>query len=152
MSAEPAVRVQPPPPAVLLVVNPVMRRLLRSRLAGALPASMAVLELTGRRSGRQVVVPVGVHDLGEQRVVFTGAPWRLNFEGGRAATVQRGTSRRTGRGLLVSEPEAVADALAEAIDRYGARNLAIRAPRGHEITRDDLVRLRHHMVRLDLDD
>ena len=149
MTAAAAVRLAPPPPAVLRVVNPLMRRLLKSPCAGVLPSAMAVLEFTGRRSGRSLSVPVGVHDLGDRRVVFTEAPWRRNFTGGRDVAVRRGPDRRECVGVLVEDAEAVTDALAEAVARFGARNLAILSPKGHRITRDDLKLLRRSMVRLE---
>lgn len=148
----PPVRVQPPPQAVLRAVNPVMRLLLRSPLAARLPAAMAVLEFTGRRSGRRFVVPVGVHEVRGHRVVFTEARWRHNFAGGRDVTMQRGRLRRCGRGLLVEDPCAVADALAVAIEQVGARNLAMRTQPGRQVTYDDLVRLGRGMIQLDLDE
>lgn len=151
MSDQPALRVQPPPPAVLRVVNPVIRLLLRSPLSGRMPAAMAVLEFTGRRSGRRLSVPVGVHEVDDGLVVFTEAAWRHNFTGGREVAVRRGAARRRGRGVLVEDPEAVADALGSAIQRVGIRNLAMRAAPGHQITRDDLVRAGRTMVRLELD-
>ena len=145
------VRLQPPPKPVLVVLNPVLRRLLRSPLAPRLPAPMAVLEYTGRRSGRAYATCVGVHELAGGPVVFTEAPWRHNFAGGREVAVRRGSRRRTGRGVLVEDPEAVLDALEQAVQRVGPRGLAIAAPRGHVVTREDLRRLDRKLVRLELD-
>ena len=150
MNHEPAVRLQPPPPAVLRLVNPVLRTLLLSPLGGRLPPLMAVLVFTGRRSGRRFAVPVGVHELAAGPVVFTEARWRLNFAGGREVSVRRGRQHREGRGVLVEDLEAVAQALAEAVERVGARDLALRTTPGHEITREDLLALDRRMVRLEL--
>lgn len=149
---EPAVRVQPPPKPVLRVVNPVMRVLLTSPLAARMPPAMALLEFTGRRSGRRLAVPIGVHEVEDGPVVFTEAGWRHNFAGGREVTLRRGRRRRHGRGVLVEDPEIVADALGIAIERVGARNLAMRTAPGRQITRHDLVRLGRKMVRLELND
>ena len=152
MDQEPAIRVQPPPRAVLRVVNPVMRLLLTSPLAARLPRSMALLEFTGRRSGRRLAVPVGVHEVEDGLVVFTEAAWRHNFAGGRDVTLRRGPTCRQGRGVLVEDPQAVAVALGDAVARVGARNLAMRTAPGRQITHDDLVRLGRRMVRLELQD
>jgi hypothetical protein len=142
----------PPPPAVLRVVNPLMRRLLVSPLANRMPPAMALLEYEGRRSGKQFAIPVGVHDVdGNGSVVFTEAPWRRNFEGGRELTLSRGRNRRPGRGILVEDPEAVADALVAAVAKVGPRGLAMTASPGHDITRDDLLRLGRTMLRVELD-
>lgn len=152
MHPEDTVRLSPPPPAVLRVVNPVMRRLLVSRLANRMPPVMAVLGYSGRRTGQQFAIPVGVHDVDDQgSVVFTEAPWRRNFEGGRKLTLYRGSSRRHGRGVLVEDPEAVADALMAAVAKVGPRGLAMRTAPGHQITREDLLRLGRTMLRVQLD-
>ena len=151
MSEEPAVRMAPPPAALLRVLNPVFRRLLRSRLADRMPAAMAVLEFTGRRSARPFAVPVGVHDVPGGPVVFAEGRWAVNFEGGREVTLVRGRTRRHGRGTRVHDPGAVATALGVALARVGARNLAMKAAPGRRVTHDDLLRLGRGMVRLDLD-
>lgn len=146
---EPAVRLTPPPAAVVRAVNPGLRRLLRSPVAGFLPAPLAVLELTGRRSGRRLAVPVGLHDVGEAGpVVFTEGAWRHNFAGGRDVVVSRGAQRRSATGLLEEDPEAVARALGVAVQRYGARSLAMTAAKGRQVRHEDLLRLGRGMVRL----
>lgn len=150
MDQEPAVRLQPPPAQFVKIVNPVIRRLVTSPLGSRMPPALAVLDFTGRKSGRRLLVPVGVHEVATGRVVFTEAAWGRNFLGGRDVVVQRGRDRRPWRGVLVEDPHAVADALDDAIQRYGARNLALKATPGREITHDDLVRLGRSMVRLEL--
>jgi len=129
-----------------------MRRLLTSPLAGRMPAAMVVLGFTGRRSGRRFAIPVGMHEVTNASVVFSEASWHRNFTGGRAVTVTRGRDRRQGRGVLVDDPDVVADALGVAIDRFGARNLAMRTTPGRQVTHDDLIRVGRGMVRLELDD
>ena len=143
-------RLAPPPPAVLRVVNPVLRRLLLSPLAPRLPAPMTVLEFTGRRSGRRFTVCVGVHELDDGPVVFTEARWRRNFTDGRDLVLRRGRQRRAGRGLLVEDPDAVAHALAQAVARVGPEGLVLKVAKGHEITYEDLRGLGRSMVRLEL--
>ena len=150
MTAAAAVRLAPPPPAVLRVVNPLVRRLLTSPCAGVLPSAMAVLEFTGRRSGRHFAVCVGVHEVVGGPVVFTEATWRLNFAEGRDVVLRRGGQRRAGQGVLVEHPEEVATALGQAVERVGPGGLALRVAPGHHVTHDDLRRLGRSMVRLDL--
>ena len=144
------VRLQPPSKPVLKVLNPVLRRLLLSPLAPRMPAPMAVLEFAGRRSGRRFAVCVGVHEVDGGPVVFTEAPWRHNFADGRDVLLRRGGHRRPGRGLLVEDPEAVAHALGQAVERVGPGGLALRVAPGHEVTHEDLRRLGRSMVRLEL--
>ena len=149
--SEPPVRLQPPPRAVVRVVNPVVRRLLTSPLGSRLPATLHLLEFTGRRSGRRFSVPVGVHEVAGGPVAFTEAAWRSNFAGGRELLVRRGRSVRRGSGELVSDAEVVADALAQALAAVGPQGLGLRTAPGHVVTRDDLVRLGRGLVRLRLD-
>lgn len=151
MDQQPTVWMQPPPRQVMRVVNPVLRRLLVSRFAFLLPPAMSVLEFTGRRSGRRFSVPVGVHEVRYDLVVFSEAGWRRNFADGREVTVRRGRQRRHGRAVLVEDPAKVAAALGVAVERIGARNLAMRTAPGHEITRQDLLRLGRGMLRLELE-
>lgn len=150
MDDQPAIWVQPPPKAVLRLLNPMLRLVLTSPLAARMPPALAVLEYTGRRSGRRFVVPVGVHEVEQGLVVFTEAGWRRNFEGGRDVTLRRGRHRRHGRGVLVEDPDTVATALATAIERVGVSNLAMRTAPGRQITHDDLVRVGRSMIRLEL--
>jgi hypothetical protein len=51
----------------------------------------------------------------------------------------------------VSDAEAVADALAQALAAVGPQGLGLRTAPGHVVTRDDLVRLGRGLVRLRLD-
>lgn len=152
MDSEASVWMSPPPPAVLRMVNPVVRRLLVSSLGSRMPPAMAVLEFVGRRSGKLFAIPVGVHDVDRDgSVVFTEAPWRRNFEGGRVLTLRRGSNQRRGIGVLVEDPEIVADALVAAVAKVGVRGLAMKAAPGHQVVREDLLRLGRNMLRIQLD-
>ena len=117
-----------------------------------MPLAMAVLEFVGRRTGKLFAIPVGVHDVdGDGSVVFTEAPWRRNFEGGRVLTLRRGNNQQRGRGILVDDPEIVADALVAAVAMVGVRGLAMKAAPGHQVTREELLRLGRNMLRIQLD-
>src|SRR5207244_1878970 len=76
------VRHRPPPAALLRVLNPTVRASLGTPLWRLFPSWMAVLEFSGRRSRRQLRVPVGIHDVHGTPTVFTDRPWRLNFAAG----------------------------------------------------------------------
>ena len=58
---EPAVTVSHPPDRLLRAVNPALRFLLRTPLAGGARKQMMVLNFTGRKSGRQYLIPVSAH-------------------------------------------------------------------------------------------
>jgi F420H(2)-dependent quinone reductase len=55
------------------VVNPVVRAVLRSPAHGLLSGHLALLTVTGRRSGRTFTFPVGYHRDGER--VTIGVDW-----------------------------------------------------------------------------
>ncbi len=61
------------PPLILVrVMNPIMRVVLRTVL-GRLVRPFALLEFTGRRSGRRFLVPVGWHEIDSGHFAFTPA-------------------------------------------------------------------------------
>ena len=72
------VRLRPPPAAVLRVLNPMVRASLGTPFWRLFPSWMAVLEFSGRRSRRQLRVPVGLHDVHGTPTLFSERPWRLN--------------------------------------------------------------------------
>ena len=68
-----------------LVVNPVVRTLLRSPAHRLLSGSLLLLDYTGRRSGRRYVLPVAHAAAGDDLVVVIVQPttktWWRNFDG-----------------------------------------------------------------------
>jgi hypothetical protein len=96
---------RPPPWLTNRLLNPLVLQLARTRLAPHLP--VAVLRVTGRRSGRRFDVPLGVHRVGEQRLVFTNAVWRLNFRGGASAELLAKGHRSAVHVSLVEDPAEV---------------------------------------------
>jgi hypothetical protein len=130
----PAIEHQPPHRSLLAVVNPVFAALLRSPLHGLLDAAfrpqLLVLDITGRRTGRQYRVVVGRHQIGGALVVFTAMPWRLNARGGADVDVTYNGRMTRAHAVLVEDPDRVADAYAAEIQRIGwkaaQRQLGIR--------------------------
>jgi hypothetical protein len=105
------VRLAPPPAPVLRVVNPLMRRVLPSPL-GRLLGTMALIEFTGRRTGRRIRTPVSWHLVNGVAHTTTDLPWRWNFAGGAPVTVTYRGRAFTGRAVLLEmSPEQVADVL-----------------------------------------
>jgi hypothetical protein len=135
-----------PPRAVLRVLNPIVKTLLRTPASHAIP-QIALLEFRGRRSGRRLSVVVGWYTVGDTRVVFTPAPWRWNFAGGAAATVRFRGLDEDHVGTLELDPATVAGAL-HAVIRAGTSPsaLGLRVPAGHTVTAGDVVRTRRAMV------
>ena len=114
-----------PPEALLRVLNPVMRWLLRSPLGGPARKQIMVLRFTGRKSGRAYEVPVSAHRIGGDLYALTGAGWRLNFRGGAGADVYLDGRTTRMRGELLDEPDVAAPIYARRIAEVGVQ----RAPR-----------------------
>jgi hypothetical protein len=143
-----AVRDARPPTAVLRVLNPVMRTVLRTPL-GRLVRPFSLLEFTGRRSGRRYRVPAGWHEVDGIAVVVSPAPWRANFAGGLPVTVRRHGRAHAMTGTLVTDREAVATTLQSLLDSGTApRELGLQIPKGHEVSADDVVAVDRAVIEL----
>jgi len=132
----------PPPPAVLKAMNVAMRPLLRSRLGGRFGGVM-LLEFRGRRTGRNLSVPVNLNLVDGVPMAFTTAPWRYNFAGGAAVTVtHRGAVYETTGTLVPMSPEAMGHAVRQSLDNGGsAQRLGIKTARNHDPTAAELASL-----------
>ena len=80
------------------VVNPFVRAVLSSRLHRLLSRGLALITVTGRRSGRQYTFPVGYHQDADRVIVSVGWPerkrwWRNLRHGGRVEMRIRGKRR-----------------------------------------------------------
>jgi hypothetical protein len=141
------------PPEALLrrFANPVLRAVLSSPLRRLVGPSLAVLEFSGRKTGRRYRIPVGLHTVDGSRVVFTPSGWRLNFRGGAPVTITHRGGTVMGTGTLVEDPAVVAAGLQQALDGSTPRRLGLRVEKGHEVTREDAVAAGRSMIRLELD-
>ena len=136
-----------PPAALVRVLNPVTRGLLRTPL-GRAASNLALIEFSGQRSNRTYRVPVGWHQYDGSPVVFTPARWRMNFADGAPATVHHRGQAFTVRGLLVEDPEAVAAALASVLTAgTSAALLGLDVPPGHAVTASDVTSVDRAMIR-----
>lgn len=115
-----AVTVSHPPGPLLRAVNPLVRRLLGTSLAGAARKQLMVLRFTGRKSGRQYAVPVSAHQIDGDLYALAGAAWTNNFKGGAPAEVLHDGTETTMRGELVKDPATVADLYHRCALSYGA--------------------------------
>ncbi|MDY6997125.1 MAG: hypothetical protein SW019_11045 [Actinomycetota bacterium] len=119
MTEQPApIEATHPPEALLKMVNPVLRRALRSPLGRGLDAFMLV-EFTGRKTGRRFSVPVSAHRLDGDLYAVLEAPWKYNFRGGADAVVYHRGRRRAMRGELVTEPATVVEIVDRLARAYG---------------------------------
>ena len=146
------VRHHPPPAALLRVLNPMVRASLGTPLWRLFPSWMAVLEFEGRRSHRQLRVPVGLHDVQGTPTVFTDRPWRLNFTGGAPVVVISRGKRRRGRGERVQDRGEVGSAFVIALEHMRPSNLGLAVDKGHRPTAQELAALEDDIIRIRYDD
>jgi len=133
------------------MINPVMRTFLLSPLARVVSKPIVLLQFAGRKSGRTYRIVVGWHDLDGGKVVFSPAPWTVNFRGGAAVSVTAAGKRSSGTGTLIEDAEIVAAALQEVLDSgTKPRDLGLLVPHGHRVTALDVRTTRRAMIRLDL--
>ena len=142
-----AVRDARPPLALIRVLNPIMRIVLRTPL-GRLVRPFALVEFPGRRSGRRYRIPVGWHETETGAIVISPAPWRINFAEGIRASVRYRGRRLSMIGTLTTDPATVADGLQSLFD-HGTkpRHVGIDMPEGHRITAADVIDLQRAMIR-----
>ncbi|MEU2005838.1 grhN [Rhodococcus sp. NPDC019627] len=148
------VRLSPPPPQLMRLVNPLIRRVLTTRSLGRRIRRQGLIEFTGRRTGRTLRVPVCLHDVDGQTLVFTERPWRRNFAGGAPVTVTHRGRVRRGRALLLESTPAEAGAAFRAALDDGATpfELGLKVPRGYEPTEAELATIARSLIRVDYDD
>jgi hypothetical protein len=147
------VRLQPPPAALLRVLNPIVRASLGTPFWRLLPRWMAVLEFQGRRSGKEYRIPVGVHDANGAPAVFSLEAWRLNFEGGAPVTVVAQGHRRTGTAQLVRDPAVVGPAFLAALEHTSRpSNIGLAVAKGHKPTAEEMSALGREMIVIHYDD
>lgn len=143
--SELVVNKEPPRWVVQRVVNPVMRRALPSRAGARIP--LGLLRVTGRRTGRRYEVPVGVHRVPEGQVVFTDAPWRLNFRGGADAELVLGGRTTAVHGELVEDAARVGPLLRAVLDSGVApRRVALQVAAGHRPTDEECAAVRQAVL------
>ena len=138
-----------PPSALVAILNPVNRLLLRTPVGRAIKPC-ALLEFEGRRSGRRLRVPVLWHPVGDGGYVFSPATWPPNFEGGaRASVTHRGRTRDL-LGTLERDPGRVAAALNELL-ATGTKpsQTGLHVPHDHVVTADDVVGVNRALIRFE---
>lgn len=120
-AARPAVERIRPPKAPYKVINPMLAAALSSRRwSKKIGEHLLLMHVTGRRTGRELTIPVGHHPSADGgRIVLTGAPWRVNLRGREEVEVTYRGQRRPARAQLVEDPAAVAQVYRELIEEIG---------------------------------
>jgi hypothetical protein len=122
------------------LVNPVVRRILASPVHDLLGSRVALLTITGRRTGRAFQVPVGIVEDGGGLVVLSRRDrrWWRNLRGGAELTMLAGGRRRPAHATVdrdVSRDE-VAGLVARA---YAAAGHPVTRERAAALARDRVV-------------
>ncbi|GBE65168.1 hypothetical protein MFM001_16300 [Mycobacterium sp. MFM001] len=104
----PAITISHHPAALLRVINPIVRFLLRLPI-GRARKQLMLLSFTGRKTGRQYSIPLTAHQLGNELYALTDSQWKWNFRGGAAAQVFHDGKTSAMRGELVEDPVVIAD-------------------------------------------
>jgi hypothetical protein len=104
--------------AMTRIGNVFMRPLLQSSV-GAKIHELALLEFTGRRSGKRYTVPVGYHELDDDVVILTASTWRVNLRGGADVELVHDGERRRMRAELIVDADDVARIYSALIERIG---------------------------------
>jgi hypothetical protein len=111
------VRLNPPPPRLMRLVNPLVRRALTTPPVARRIGKIALVELHGRRTHRMLRIPMILHDIDGIPTAFTCRRWRLNFTDGAEVTITRRGRTQTGTAVLVAaEPGEIGAALRSALD------------------------------------
>lgn len=93
--------------ALLRLWNPAMKVLLRSPLHWPWSRWFAVIEWTGRRSGRRYATPVSYVSDGNTILITTGDRWWYNLLGGSEVRIWRAGQERTGHGEAIVDDESL---------------------------------------------
>lgn len=117
----PAVTVAHPPKAMLRVVNPALRFMLRTPFAGAARRQFMVLTVRGRKTGRQYAIPLSAHVIDNTIYAMTDAGWKHNFRDGATADVLHNGKTTTMRGELITDRATVADLFHRCAESYGVK-------------------------------
>ncbi|WP_396925880.1 hypothetical protein [Mycolicibacterium sp.] len=116
-----AITPAPPPDAIMRAVNPLMRYLLRTPLAGGLRKQFMVLSFKGRKTGREFVLPVSAHRIDGDLYALVGSAWKVNFRGGASVSVLHDGVERSMRGELIEDRERTVDLFHRCATSYGVK-------------------------------
>lgn len=106
---------------MLRVMNPVMRLLLRTPLAGPARNQLMVVTVRGRKTGRQYAIPLSAHRIDNTLYALSDARWKNNFRDGAPAEVLHDGKTTTMRGELIEDRTIVANLYHRCAESYGAK-------------------------------
>jgi deazaflavin-dependent oxidoreductase (nitroreductase family) len=145
--ARPAVEDARPPIAVLKLVNPIMRALLRSGLHRLASKNLLLLTVTGRKSGRSYTIPVTRHEQPDGTlVVSAGGGWRYNLQGGGDVRVVVDGGQRTAHVMVEDDPVRATEVFKGLIERAGARAVGVKVNVDRQPTPEEIAPVLAHRV------
>jgi hypothetical protein len=127
--------------AVMKVGNAVLTPVLRSRF-GARMHDLALLTVTGRKTGNRYTIPVSVLPFEGHEVILTAAGWRVNLRGGAEAELHHDGIDRRLHAELIEDPEEVARVYGALLARVGlkhANRVGLRVSGERMPTHEELV-------------
>jgi len=110
-----------PPKVLLRFINPALKVLLHTPLAGPARHQLMVLDFTGHKSGRHYSIPLSAHLIDGILYAMTGATWKYNFRDGATATVVHDGKTTTMRGELLEDKSLVTNLYARCVESYGVK-------------------------------
>lgn len=116
-----AVDIAHPPAALLRLVNPILRSLLHTPLAGPLRTQLMVVSFTGRKTGRHFSIPLSAHVIDNDFYALTEAGWKHNFSDGAAAQVVYDGKTTAMRGELIRDRAVVSELFLRAAQAYSVK-------------------------------
>ena len=103
------------PEPLFVIINPIMRLVLRSPMHGILSGSVMLITFTGRNSGRVFTTPVRYVRVGDKVRCYTTpeTQWWRNIRGGADVVLRiAGEDRRYRATAIAGDPATVKEALA----------------------------------------
>jgi hypothetical protein len=139
------------PEPLFLLINPMMRILLRSPLHLLQSKSLMLITFTGKKSGRRFTTPVRYVRIEDTVRCFTSAEtlWWRNLRGGAAVFLRiEGKERSYWAATIENDPAAVLAALRHYLNLFpqDAAYHEIRLNRDKSLVAGDLERAAHHAV------
>src|SRR6202012_6007060 len=113
------ISVSHPPAVVLRVINPILKKVLHTPLAGPARNQFLVVNFTGRKSGKPYSIVLSAHLSDAILYAMTGATWKANFRDGAPAQVLHCGKTPATRGELITDRAPVADLYARCAEGCG---------------------------------
>lgn len=139
------------PEPLFVIVNPIVRTLLRSPVHGFFSDSLMLITFTGRRSGRSYTTPVRYVQDGEVIRCYTSAEnqWWRNLRGGADVELRvRGKVKPYRATVIAEDPDTIREALREylALFPQDAAYHEIRLNKDKSLVVEDLEHAARHAV------